>query len=41
MKTMWVAFIVSGIIAIGANYGLDFAGFGADERNLGADVRLN
>lgn len=41
MKAMWIAFVVAGLIAVGADFGLDYAGFGADERTAGAAVRLN
>lgn len=41
MKAMLIAFVVSGLIAIGANYGLDYAGFGAGERTAGVNVRLD
>ncbi|WP_439155943.1 hypothetical protein [Yoonia sp.] len=41
MKTMLIAFVAAGLIAVGANFGLDYAGFGADERTAGAAVRLD
>ena len=41
MKAMLTAFIASALIAVGANYGLDYAGFGADERTAGVAVRLD
>lgn len=41
MKAMLTAFVMAGLIAVGADYGLDYAGFGAGERTAGAAVRLD
>ncbi|WP_296373397.1 hypothetical protein [Yoonia sp.] len=41
MKPMLIAFVVAGLIAFGADYGLDYAGFTSQERTAGAAVRLD
>jgi hypothetical protein len=41
MKTMFLAFVTVGVIAFGADYALNFAGFSAQERSTGSNVRLD
>ncbi len=41
MKAMLSAFVVMGLIAIGAYYGLQYAGFGSGERQSSDAVRLD
>ncbi len=41
MKTMIVAFIAVFVIAIGADYALDFSGFSTEDRTSGDAVRLD
>lgn len=40
MKAMLTAFVMTAIIAIAADYGLDYAGFSAAEQTSGDSVRL-
>lgn len=40
MKTMFLAFFASALIAVIAYYGLNAVGFGADESTISDDVRL-
>lgn len=41
MKAMFAGFIAMTLIAIGAHYALLEAGFSSQERNAGANVRLD
>ena len=41
MKAMLSAFVVMGLIAVGAYYGLQMAGFGSDERQASDSVRID
>ncbi len=41
MKTMMLAFAAIAIIAIGASFGLNQAGFSAAEQGAGSAVRLD
>jgi hypothetical protein len=41
MKAMLSAFVVMGLISVGAYYGLHEAGFGSDERQTSDSVRLD
>mgnify|MGYP001828739222 CR=1 FL=1 len=41
MKAMLSAFVVMGLIAVGADYGLHAAGFGTDERQSSSSVRID
>ncbi len=41
MKAMLSAFAVMGLIAVGAYYGLQNAGFGTGERQSSSNVRLD
>ncbi|WP_274520041.1 hypothetical protein [Meridianimarinicoccus roseus] len=42
MKTMLLAFVAAGLIAVLADYGLtEFAGFSAQEQTTGSNVRLD
>ena len=41
MKAMLSAFVIMGLIAVGAYYGLQEAGFGAGERQASDSVRLD
>ena len=41
MKAMLTAFVMSGLIAVGANAVLNQAGFGADQATTSASVRLD
>lgn len=41
MKAMLSAFIVMGLIAVGAYYGLGAAGFGSGERQASDSVRID
>lgn len=40
MKAMLTAFVMIAIIAVAADFGLDYAGFSAAERLSGDSVRL-
>lgn len=40
MKSMWLAFIATAIIAVVADYGLDQSGWSSADRTTGAAVRL-
>ena len=40
MKAMWIAFACSLLIAFGADYGLDFAGYSTQEKTTSSSVRL-
>ncbi|MGG7567194.1 hypothetical protein ACQ5SO_13660 [Rhodovulum sp. DZ06] len=41
MKAMFLAFLAAAVITVGADYGLDYAGFSAAERTTyGMDVRV-
>ena len=41
VKAMWIAFICTAIIAIGADYSLDFAGYSIAEKTKSSAVRLD
>lgn len=41
MKTMLLAFVAVGVIAVGANLILGQAGFSSQDRTAGPDVRLD
>lgn len=41
MKAMWTAFAVTIVIAVGAGFGLQEAGFSAASRTSGDAVRLD
>jgi hypothetical protein len=41
MKAMLTSFAAIALIAIGASFGLDRAGFSSEEVNSGSAVRLN
>lgn len=41
MKVMLSAFLAIGLIAVGAYYGLNEAGFSSSERQVGDAVRLD
>lgn len=41
MKAMMLAFIACALIAVAADFGLDYAGFSAADRQSGASVRLD
>jgi hypothetical protein len=41
MKSMYIAFLAVAVIAVLANFGLDYAGFSASERTSGPSVRLD
>ena len=41
MKAMMSAFVVMGLIAVGAYYGLNAAGFGSGERQSSENVRID
>lgn len=41
MKAMLTAFVAIFVVAIAADYGLDYAGFSAAERTSGNAVRLD
>ena len=41
MKAMWIAFVCSALIAIGADYGLDYAGYSTQEKTTSSAVRLD
>lgn len=41
MKTMLLAFIAVGVIALGAHYALDSAAFSAADRTRSSNVRLD
>lgn len=41
MKAMLSAFVVMGLISVGAYYGLHEAGFGSGERQSSASVRID
>lgn len=41
MKAMLTGFIAIAVIAVGASFALQNAGFSAEERNSGAAVRLD
>lgn len=41
MKAMMSAFVVMGLIAVGAYYGLNAAGFGSGERQSSESVRID
>lgn len=40
MKAMYLAFLATAVITVGAYYALNEAGFSAAERNAGSAVRL-
>lgn len=40
MKAMMYAFVAIAVIAVGANFVLEQAGFSSADRNAGQDVRL-
>lgn len=41
MKSMLLAFVAVGVIAVAANYALEFAGFSSADRTASDNVRLN
>lgn len=41
MKAMFTAFVAIAVIAVGANYGLDHAGFSSEEIQTAPSVRLD
>ncbi len=41
MRAMILAFVAIAVIGIGAYYGLQYAGFGSDQRQSGDAVRLD
>jgi len=41
MKAMMSAFVVMGLISVGAYYGLNAAGFGSGERQSSDSVRID
>jgi hypothetical protein len=38
---MWIAFVCAAIIAVGADYGLNFAGYSIAEKTTSSAVRLD
>ena len=41
MRAMLLAFVAIAVIGVGSYYGLQYAGFGSDERQSGSAVRLD
>ncbi len=41
MKTMIIAFVAVFVIAVGADYALEFSGFSTEDRTSGDAVRLD
>ncbi|MCV2869223.1 hypothetical protein OEW28_11350 [Defluviimonas sp. WL0002] len=41
MKSMYLAFLASALIAVAAHFGLDYAGFSTRDVTSGPDVRLD
>ena len=41
MRTMIVAFVAVFVIAVGADYALDHAGYSTEDQNAGTAVRLD
>ncbi len=41
MRTMIVAFVAVFVIAVGADYALDYAGYSTEDQNAGTAVRLD
>lgn len=41
MKAMWIAFVVALLVAVAADFGLDYVGFSASERQSSPSVRLD
>lgn len=41
MKAMWLAFVISALVAVAADFGLDYVGFSAAEQQSSSSVRLD